>query len=181
VDNQHGAHLATSHLTQLGHRSIAYVSRPSDYRSNREREAGYRQALHEAGIPIDSALIVPGTGRAGGGERALPVLMNLDEPPTAVFCYNDMTAIGLLRAAREAGIGVPQDLAVVGFDDVSLALYVCPPLTTIAQPMFEMGRRALHVALALMSAEDPVGEGLSNITVKGRLVVRDSSAERTET
>jgi DNA-binding LacI/PurR family transcriptional regulator len=177
VDNQHGGHLATTHLIRLGHRRIAYVSRPSDYRSNQERMAGYRQALAEAGIPFESALVVPGTGRAGGGERALPVLM-VDEPPTAVFCYNDMTAIGLLRAAREAGLSVPQDLAVVGFDDILLASYVCPPLTTIAQPKARMGQQAMQMALALMATEDPAAEEFSNIVLKGKLVVRESSKTR---
>ncbi len=175
VDNRHGGHLVTEYLIQLGHRRIAYVSRPSDYQSNLGRLAGYRQALAEAGIAFDPTLVVPGTGRADGGERALPLLMALDEPPSAVFCYNDMTAIGLLRAAREAGVQVPSDLAVAGFDDIALASYVCPPLTTIAQPKAEMGRRAFQMALALMMAENPVAEGFSDVTVKGKLVVRESS------
>jgi DNA-binding LacI/PurR family transcriptional regulator len=178
VDNQHGGHMATAHLIQLGHRRIAYISRPSDHSSNVGRLTGYRKALAEAGIPFDPGLVVPGTGRAGGGERALPVLMALDEPPTAVFCYNDMTAIGLLRAAREAGLRVPRDLSVVGFDDITLASYACPPLTTIAQPKAEMGRRALQMVLALMTTKDPAEEGFSDVTVKGRLVVRESSANR---
>jgi LacI family transcriptional regulator len=86
-----------------------------------------------------------------------------------------MTAIGLLRAAREAGLGIPRDLSVVGFDDILLASYVCPSLTTIAQPKAEMGRRALQMALALMTSQDPAAEGLSNIVVEGQLVVRESS------
>jgi DNA-binding LacI/PurR family transcriptional regulator len=175
VDNQHGAYLATAHLLQLGHRRIAYISRPNDYRSNLERLAGYRQALSAAGISLDPDLVVPGTGRAGGGERALPALMGLDERPTAVFCYNDMTAVGLLRAARGAGLAVPQDLAVVGFDDILLASYVCPPLTTVAQPKVEMGQQAMGMALALMTAENPAEQGFANIVVKGQLVVRESS------
>jgi DNA-binding LacI/PurR family transcriptional regulator len=175
VDNQHGGCLATAHLIELGHRRIAYISRPSDQKSNLERMAGYRQALSQADIPFDPALVVPGTGRAGGGERALPVLMALDGPPTAVFCYNDMTAIGLLRAAREMGLAVPHDLAVVGFDDILLASYVCPPLTTVAQPKTRMGQQAFQMALALMTARDPVEEGFSNISVRGELTVRESS------
>jgi len=175
VDNRHGGHLATTHLIQLGHRRIAYISRPSDYRSNLERFTGYRQALDAAGILFDLDLVVPGTGRADGGERALLALMGSDEPPTAVFCYNDMTAIGLLRAAREAGLDVPQDLSVVGFDDILLASYVCPALTTVAQPKAEMGRRALQMALALMTSQDPAMEGISNIVVKGQLAVREST------
>ena len=180
VDNQHGGYLATTHLTQLGHRCIAYVSRPSDYRSNQERMAGYCQALTEAAIPFEPVLVVSSTGRAEGGEEALRALLALEERPTAVFCYNDMTAVGLLRAAREVGLIVPQDLAVVGFDDVLLASYVCPPLTTIAQPKIGMGQQAFQMALALMTATDPTHEGFSDITVRGQLVVRESSRMRTQ-
>jgi DNA-binding LacI/PurR family transcriptional regulator len=178
VDNQHGGCLATTHLIEQGHRRIAYISRPSDYKSNLERMAGYRLALDRASIPFEPALVVRGTGRADGGEGALPVLMALDEPPSAVFCYNDMTAIGLLRAAREAKIAVPHDLAVVGFDDILLASYVCPSLTTVAQPKSEMGQRAFQMALALMTARDPVEEGFSDVSVRGELVVRESSVIR---
>ena len=176
VDNQHGGHRATAHLIQMGHRRIAYISRPSDFKSNQERQAGYCQALAEADIPCDPTLVVPGTGRTGGGERALPTLMGLDEPPTAVFCYNDMTAIGLLRAARETGLTIPEDLAVVGFDDILLASYVSPSLTTIAQSKAEMGQLAMHMALDLMQTTNPAAEGISDIVVKGKLIKRESSA-----
>jgi DNA-binding LacI/PurR family transcriptional regulator len=178
VDNRHGGHLATTHLIQLGHRRIAYVSRPSDYSSNQERFTGYCRALDVTGISFDPHLVVAGTGRAGGGERALSALMELDEPPTAVFCYNDMTAIGLLHAAREAGLAVPQDLAVVGFDDISLASYVCPPLTTIAQPKAEMGQQSMQMVLGLIAAEDLAATSFTNIVLKGRLLVRESSGEK---
>jgi DNA-binding LacI/PurR family transcriptional regulator len=171
VDNQNGGWLATSHLIERGHRRIAYVSRPSDRRSNREREGGYRQALTDARIPIDPALIVPSNGRVDGGERVLPALMSTQEPPTAVFCYNDLTAIGLLKAARETGVAIPRDLAVVGFDDILLAAYVCPPLTTVAQPKLEMGQKAMQMALDLISTK----EGLVDIVVSGELIVRESS------
>jgi len=175
VDNQNGGFLATLHLIKRGHRRIAYVSRPSDHRSNREREAGYRQALHSARIPFDPALIVPSSGRVDGGERVMPALMGVQEPPTAVFCYNDLTAIGLLKAARQAGLVIPRDLAIVGFDDILLASYVCPPLTTVAQPKLEMGQKAMQMALDLISSKDPAKEGLLDIVVKGQLIVRESS------
>jgi len=97
--------------------------------------------------------------------------------PSAVFCYNDMTAIGLLRAVRRAGVGVPGELAVVGFDDIPFAAYVSPSLTTIAQPKPEMGKRAVEMALALMGGEASDPFGYTNIVVRGRLVVRESSGE----
>ena len=143
-----------------------------------ERLAGYRQALAAAGINDDPALVAPGTGRASGGERALAYLMALDGPPTAAFCYNDMTAVGLLGSARRAGLSVPDDLAVVGFDDIPFASYVQPPLTTIAQPMLDMGRRAMDMVLALMANGGPGNGRVSNVVVQGRLIVRESSGAK---
>jgi DNA-binding LacI/PurR family transcriptional regulator len=176
VDNRHGGYLATEHLIQLGHRRIAYVTAPADHSSDLDRMAGYRQALLEAGIELDPALIAPGNGRTDGGERALGALGALEAPPTAVFCYNDMTAIGLLLAARREGLAVPGDLAVVGFDDIPFATYCYPPLTTIAQPKVEMGQLAMKMALSLMTVgEEESQEELSNVVVRGKLVVRAST------
>jgi len=177
VDNQHGGRIATEHLLQLGHRRIAYVTGRADHSDDLDRLDGYRGALAAAGVPFDPALIVPGDGRADGGAQALTPLMALDEPPTAVFCYNDMTAVGLMQASRQSGLSVPGDLAVVGFDDIPFALYVHPPLTTIAQPKIEMGQQAMEMALALMTAQDPADRAFSNVVVKGKLVVRESTVE----
>ena len=187
VDNRHGGCLATAHLIELGHRRIAYLTGPADHSDDQDRLAGYRQALAEAGIPFDPALVVPGTGRADGGEQALPVLIDLHSPPTAAFCYNDMTAIGLIHAARQAGLSVPRDLAIVGFDDIPFALYIFPSLTTIAQPKLEMGRSAVEMMMALVAGGHPEGAGAvtgshdsprspRDIVVHGRLVVRESTA-----
>jgi len=174
VDNQHGGHLATAHLIQRGHRCIAYVSGPANHSDDAERLAGYRQALDGAGIAFDPALIVPGNGRLDGGGRALRTLAGLSEPVTAVFCYNDMTAIGLISAAWKAGISAPADLAVVGFDDIPLAAHVYPSLTTVAQPQRDMGRQAMNMALALMNAGDSTTP-FSDVVVKGELVVRETT------
>jgi len=180
VDNQHGGHLATAHLIQRGHRRIAYVSGPVDHSDDAERMAGYRQALGEADIAFDPALVLSGNGCLDGGKRALHTLARLAELPTAVFCYNDMTAIGLISAARQAGLSVPEDLAVVGFDDIPLAAHVHPPLTTIAQPQRDMGRQAMNMALALITvtASDSTIP-FSDIVVKGKLIVRESSGGKT--
>jgi len=177
VDNQHGGCLAVQHLTDLGYRRIGYVTGPANHSSNVGRLEGYRQALASAGITFDPVLVVPGNGRSDGGERALPVLMRLKPPPTAVFCYNDMTAIGLLRAAKEAGLSVPQHLAVVGFDDIPFSSYVHPSLTTVAQPKFEMGEQAVQMVLELMTACDVPTERTSNDFVQGQLIVRESSGQ----
>ena len=175
VDNRHGGYLATRHLIRKGHRRIAYVASPADRSDNTERLAGYRDALDEVGIAFDPSLSVPGTGRAGGGQRALPVLMALDDPPTAVFCYNDMTAIGLIDAARAACLALPQELAVVGFDDILFAEFVWPPLTTIAQPIAELGRGAMEMVLTLLSEDVQDQVPVADVMVKGRLIVRASS------
>lgn len=180
VDNGHGGYLATDHLIQLGHRRIAYVAGLTNHSDDLDRLAGYRQALAAAGIPFDAALVLTGTGRVGGGERALPQLLGLAEPPTAVFCYNDMTAIGLLCAARKQGVRIPEELAVVGFDDIPFASYVQPPLTTVAQPKPELGRRAVEMALALLAADGDGGRSVSDVLLQGELIVRASSGGRVE-
>jgi len=178
VDNRKGGYCATKHLIELGHRRIAYVSGPADHSDDLARLTGYRDALSDAGIAFDPDLVVPGTGRVGGGERALPVMLYTSDPATAVFCYNDMTAVGLLRAARKEGVTVPGELAVVGFDDIPLASYVAPSLTTIAQPKGEMGRRAAQMVLALLSEPGDASRFVSNITVQGSLVIRESSGTK---
>jgi DNA-binding LacI/PurR family transcriptional regulator len=175
VDNHHGGYLATRHLLQRGHRRIAYVSAPGDRSDNAERQRGYRDALNEAGIEADPSLLVHGTGRAGGGQRALPMLLTLDPAPDGVFCYNDVTAMGLIHAAREAGLALPQDLAIVGFDDIPFARFVHPALTTIAQPVAQLGQGAIEMMLALLSDDAPTEQSVTDVQVRGRLVVRASS------
>jgi DNA-binding LacI/PurR family transcriptional regulator len=175
VDNHHGGYLATEHLLQKGHRRIAYVASPADRSDDTQRMAGYRDALAKAGVDFAPSLVVHGTGRAGGGERALPVLLSLDKPSTAVFCYNDMTAIGLMHAAREAGLSLPEDLAIVGFDDIAFARFAYPALTTIAQPVAELGQKAVEMVLALLADDSLDRERITDRLIRGRLVVRASS------
>ena len=175
VDNEHGGHLATRHLVELGHRRIAYIAAQVNHSSNMGRLAGYRQALSEAGIPFDPAMVLAGNGRVEGGERCWSQLAALTNPPTAVFCYNDMTAIGLLRDVRQVGLMVPQDVSIVGFDDIPFASYVYPALTTIAQPKFEMGQQATEMVLALMKVQASNDVQAADITIKGELIVRESS------
>ncbi len=175
VDNHHGGYIATRHLIELGHRRIAYITGPSNHSSNTGRLSGYHQALSEAGLEFDAALVVPGNGRVEGGEQAWLALPKAPEQFTAAFCYNDMTAIGLLHGARQRQLCVPQDLSVVGFDDIPFAALIHPPLTTIAQPQFEMGRQAMQMALGLMRSQTPTDSQVTDITIQGQLVVRESS------
>jgi DNA-binding LacI/PurR family transcriptional regulator len=175
VDNHHGGYLATNHLIEKGHRRIGYVASPAERSDNEERLNGYRLALAEAGMDSDPALVVQGTGRPSGGQRALPMLMELEKPPTAVFCYNDMTAIGLIGAARDAGLSLPRDLAVVGFDDIVFAQFAHPPLTTIAQPIAGLGQGAMEMLLALLLDDGRGQPPVTNVTIRGKLIVRASS------
>ncbi len=159
----------------LGHRRLAHVAGPAGHSPSADRLAGYRAALAGVGVPFDPAQVIAGTGRPAAGEQALPQFLAMAARPTAVFCYNDMTAIGLLRAAHSAGLIVPDDLAIAGFDDIPFATYVSPSLTTIAQPKFELGQQAMSMALTLMSG---VAEGVSDVVLQGRLVVRESTRIR---
>ncbi|MEN6479291.1 MAG: LacI family DNA-binding transcriptional regulator [Anaerolineales bacterium] len=172
VDNRHGGYLATQHLLGLGHRRIAYISGLPGHSDDSERRAGYAQALHDAGLPIDDTVVLSGDGRASGGEQALDALLALRPRPTAAFCYNDMTAIGLVSAAQRARLAVPRRLAVVGFDDIPFAALMHPSLSTIAQPKHEMGRRAVERALALLSSD---AEQPDHLSLQGQLIVRESS------
>lgn len=178
VDNRHGAYLATKYLIGLEHRRIGYVGGRPHHSDDQERLAGYREALARAGLAFDPQLVVPGNGRATGGERALPRMRSLSDPPTAVLCYNDMTAVGLMRAARAMGVAIPGELSVVGFDNIPFASYVMPSLTTLAQPKAEMGRMAMQMVLSLIGDERVDHMEVSNVVVKGRLIVRESSGAK---
>jgi DNA-binding LacI/PurR family transcriptional regulator len=173
VDDAQGAKLATNHLITLGHRVIGYIGGPAGYGASKNRLAGYRQALKEANIPFDRTLVQPGNGRAEGGEQIIQLLSHTPTP-TAVFCYNDMTAIGALSALKRCHVNVPNDLSLVGFDNIPFAMYVDPPLTTISQPMFEMGQHAMHMALTLMN---DLQATVPDRVIQGELVVRQSTVK----
>jgi LacI family repressor for deo operon, udp, cdd, tsx, nupC, and nupG len=175
VDNRQGSLLAMDHLLSKGHRRIAYITGPADHSSDMDRMRAYRQALESHGLAWRPDLVLPGNGLPEGGEQAVERLLALAERPSAVFCYNDMTAIGLLHAARQKGLRIPDDLAIVGFDDIPIAAYVEPPLTTIAQPKVEMGQLAMGMLLTLMDDKAPANERVTDTVVQGRLIVRGST------
>lgn len=153
TDNLSGARQAVDLLVRLGHRRIAYVANPLSYNANLERLAGYRAVLAEAGTVPDGSLIVAGDGGVTRGAEAMERLLALPQPPTAVFCFNDMTAVGVMYTLARVGLRVPADCSVIGFDDLELAAYFCPPLTTIRQPRRQMGERAMHMLLALIEGQ----------------------------
>jgi DNA-binding LacI/PurR family transcriptional regulator len=172
IENLEASRTAVQHLIELGHRRIAYIGDRFGYGSDSERFSGYRSALDEADIPFQPDLITHGNGKVEGGVAAMQRLLEVPERPTAVFCYNDMTAIGALRTLRVNGLRVPADMSLVGFDDLPLTLYMEPPLTTVRQPTHEMGRLAMEVLLKLLAGSDTE----QNVRVTGELVVRESTA-----
>jgi len=173
ADNLGGGYVATQHLLDLGHRRIGCITGPSQVTPSAQRVTGYHQALEEAGVPVDPALVVPGDFRNVSGFRAAKALLSLPHPPTAIFACNDMMALGVLGAANEKGLQIPRDLSLVGFDDILLDKLVVPRLTTICQPAYEMGSRAADLLLErLKTPERPV----QHLVLETYLVQRDSTA-----
>ncbi len=170
VDNIGGGRLATQHLLELGHRRIAHIAGPTTEWDGVERLRGYEQALQAHQLPLDPSLIVRGNGRPEGGMRAMDQLLALPSRPTAVFCYNDVTALGAIRAAHAAGLRIPHDLSVVGFDDIDLSPFFEPPLTTITQPKRTMGEKAVQMILDLLAEKI-----IEDCVLPSQLVVRDST------
>lgn len=148
-DEFRAAYDATTHLLDHGHRRIAHLTiDPTLGAAVERRRAGYRQALEDAGVTVDEALVIEDESTASGGRRCLARAIEIPDRPTAVFCFNDQYAMGVYQAAREAGLRIPDDLSVVGFDDqLLIAAELVPGLTTMRLPHYEMGRWAINALL----------------------------------
>jgi len=153
-DNYHGGYLATRHLISLGHRRIACIAGPSKITPSALRVAGYQQALQEAGLAFDAGLVINGDFHPESGREIARDLLQRPDAPDAIFACNDLMAIGVLRAAAQLNLRVPQYLAVIGYDDIELASYATPPLTTIQQPKQEMGLTTLEFLLNRIKQKD---------------------------
>ncbi|MEU7531903.1 LacI family DNA-binding transcriptional regulator [Saccharothrix sp. NPDC042600] len=173
TSNWSGGLAATRHLLELGHRRIATITGSPRMLSARARLDGYRAALDTAGVPVDPALIRQGEFQIADGRRHTRDLLRLPDPPTAVVACNDGTALGAYQAAHEAGRRIPEDLSVVGFDDLPSSREMIPPLTTVRQPLREMAAAATEVIVALSQGEPPRQHRLVLAT---DLVVRASTA-----
>lgn len=173
ADNYRGGYIATEHLIKLGHRRIAAITRPVEMSHSQKRIQGYIAAHEHYGIPFDQQLIVPGGYWLENGRQAFNRLMQITPRPTAIFAYNDIMAIGSLRAAHQSGLSVPKDISIVGFDDIPQADFTCPSLTTVSMPIFDMGRRGSQLLLRLIAGEKIPTENEPPMDVK--LVVRESS------
>jgi len=173
IDNIAAAKQATEHLLKLGHRRIGFITGPVWNVLSRDRLHGYRDAILEGGQAFDQSLIVNGDFSIRSGIAATESLLNLPSPPTAIFASNDEMAFGAIRAVRDAGLRVPGDMSVVGFDDIRFAAFFDPPLTTIRQPGQEIGRWAMAHLIKILGGEQVADRRVSLPT---ELIVRGSTA-----
>ncbi|MEI7844448.1 MAG: LacI family DNA-binding transcriptional regulator [Chloroflexota bacterium] len=171
ADSHQGGFMATQHLISLGHKRIGCIAGPAIINQSSRRFAGYKQALQDAGLRIEPALIMNGNFHPDSGWELGREMLSLPNAPTAIFACNDLMAIGVLRAATELGLRIPDDLALVGYDDIELSSYTNPPLTTIKQPTAEMGLTALKFLLGRITEPQSVRQ---NAVLPVSLVVRGS-------
>jgi DNA-binding LacI/PurR family transcriptional regulator len=171
VDNVDGGQQATNCLVEYGHRRVSMITGPSDWKSVADRTRGYSLALEAAGLAFDHNLICQADWSFSGGYHAAQELLARGRPFSAIFAHNDQMAIGALRAVREAGCRVPQELSIVGYDDIPMAEYCDPPLTTIRQPMREVGAVATQL---LIRAIDGLGAPNGEVLLKTELIQRGS-------
>ena len=158
-DNRAGAMQAVGRLLTLGHRRIAHITGPMAHLCSQERLAGYRAALADAKLAFEPELVLQGDFTSRGGQATADHLLSMAQPPTAIFVANDDMAYGVLTAARCRGFRVPEDVALIGFDDAGPSAFTKPPLTTVRQPFFEMGRRAATTLHALLAQPHPCSGG----------------------
>jgi DNA-binding LacI/PurR family transcriptional regulator len=171
--NWRGGLTATRHLLDLGHRRIGVIGGPEQVLCSRARLDGFRAAMETAGLPVDPALVRHGDFHVEGGYRHGAALLGLADPPSAIFAGSDLQALGVYEAARETSRRIPDQLSVVGFDDLPIARWVGPPLTTVRQPLVEMAMAGAQLMLTLAAGEHPLHRRLELAT---SLVVRQSTA-----
>ncbi len=175
VDYRHGIRQAVQHVAALRHQRIAFISGPKDLKSARARVTAFEQSILEIGMEIGRGMMVEGDHTIEGGMRATDELMRMDDPPTAVLCSNDLTALGVMHACYEKGIEIPKALSLVGYDDIRLARFMLPPLTTVQMSQSELARIAFNALLAEVQREQPL-KHRSEYILRTNLVLRDSTA-----
>ena len=177
VDYEQGINEAVAHLLHLGHARIAFISGPLSLKSSEIRRSAFLRCLTACGIIEDERLVVRGDHTIDGGFQAMRELLAMPEPPTAVLCSNDLTAMGGLRAARHAGMRVPQDVSIIGFDDIHLAEFTEPPLTTVRLSRKELARKAFHALIGDIQSDPASVSEVSreDRRVQTHLVKREST------
>jgi DNA-binding LacI/PurR family transcriptional regulator len=163
--------LAVRHLIGLGHCRIAYINGPENWHNSQTRHLGYQDELESHNLLPDPDLVQPGDWELESGYQATQNLLSLDEPPSAIFAANDLMALGAVYAVQDAGLDVPGDMAVVGYDNRNFTKIVRPKLTTVVMPMYEMGRVASG---ALLEQIADGREEIEEIKVRGELIIRDT-------
>jgi DNA-binding LacI/PurR family transcriptional regulator len=177
-DDVDGAQQITRHLIQLGHKKIAYLGNVNSGKTTLDRLKGFQSEMeaHSFSVPADYIYHVAG-GESELGFSAMAYFLNLHEPPTALICYNDLLAMGVLRYCSEQGIQVPQHFSLVGFDNISYSAYTTPSLTTFDQPKRELGNQASRLLLNLLSSDETGLQQYQQIQIlTGKLLVRESTA-----
>jgi LacI family transcriptional regulator len=170
-DDHYGATLAVRHLISLGHHRIAYINGPENWHNSRTRYVGYKDELESHNISLESNLVQPGDWELESGYKATQNLLSLDDPPTAIFAANDLMALGSIYAIQDAGLDIPKDVAVVGYDNRDFAKIVRPKITTVVMPVYEMGRVATESLLAQIADGH---EEIEETKVRGELIIRDT-------
>ena len=176
LDNEDAGYVATKHLLDLGHEKIGCITGPSDVSPSMQRATGYRRALQERNLPIRKEYIIPGDFTFLGGSERMAALMKLDDRPSAVFVFNDMMAIGAISSARRLGMQVPEEISIIGFDNIELARATSPALTTMAQPTQELAEIATSRLIKKMTSGDSKWEN-EKFMLKAQLVVRESTVQ----
>ena len=173
VDNVKAAKLATEHLINLGHERLGMiVHAPSSFTASVSRLRGFREALDAHGLQLDEAWITYANFTPTSGEKALHTILEAKDPPTGIFVSSDTVAIGVIRAAQEIGYRIPDDLAIVGFDDIPMSVYVDPPLTTIRLPAYGIGWAAAELLIQMIEDDEDVRD--TNVLLDTQLIIRES-------
>ncbi len=174
INNEKEAYKATEFLIRLGHRDIACITGPLNTRIAQQRLEGYRKALKDNNLPIRGEFIVEGTFKLDSGFKAVNILLDRNIPFTAIFACNDLMAIGAIKALRKRNLRIPEDISIVGFDGIPLSEYIEPSLTTVVQPIYEMGRTAAKLLLeGIKSGVEPK----DHIILEAKVEVRESTKE----
>lgn len=172
TDMEKGGYIATKHLIELGHTKIAFINGPSHSEAAERRLSGYKKALAESKIRYNSKLVSFNVPVAESGYKEATRLLNTEDPPTAIFTYNDLMAFGVIRAVKDLGVRIPDDLSIVGYDDIFFSSFTDPPLTTIRQPKEKLGKKAVELLLKLMKGER------QGILVEPELIIRNTTSRR---
>lgn len=174
AENRKGAYQAVSYLVNLGHKRIGYLGGSFDFVFNQERFEGYLQALKEHNLEYGKELTMESINTEESGYEAMRKILKFSPIPTAVFAANDLDAIGAMKAVKEKGLRIPEDIAFVGFDDIQLASFMDPPLTTVRQPIFEMGTTAINLLVGMIEGRV---KGAQQVELPTQLIIRKSSGK----